>query len=112
MRMLSAYASDEGTGDLYVALNPRLTSAVLGNIPYARIELDEARGLDSDPARLIHQRLSAWIDPGTSGVASVETLSRYVWPDPASDSTERKRASRVPGCGGRNWQNLAGFRAI
>lgn len=95
MRMLASYASEEGTGDLYVSLNPRIASAILGNIPHARIELNEARRLDTDPARLIHQRLSGWIDPGKSGVVTIETLSRYVWPEPSSDATERKRNSRI-----------------
>lgn len=96
MRMLAAYASDEGTGDLYVALNPRIAGAIMGSTPYARIDLAEARQLESDPARLLHQRLSGWIDPGKSGEAGIEILSGYVWPDePASDAAKRKRWSRV-----------------
>lgn len=92
---LMSHALDDQEGRLWVALNPRIASAVLGRLPHARIELSEARKLDTDPARLIHQRLSGWIDPGKSGVAGIETLSRYVWPDPASDATERKRNSKV-----------------
>lgn len=96
MRMLAAYASDEGTGDLYVALNPRIASAIMGATPYARIDLDEARGLDSDPARLIHQRLCGWIDPGKSREAGIDKLAEYTWPDPpASEAAKRKRWSRV-----------------
>jgi hypothetical protein len=96
MRMLAAYASDEGTGDLYVALNPRIASAIMGATPYARIDLEEARQLDSDPARLIHQRLCGWIDPGKSGEAGIEKLAEYVWPDaPATEAAKRKRWGRV-----------------
>lgn len=96
MRMLAAYASDEGTGDLYVALNPRIASAIMGATPYARIDLDEARGLDSDPARLMHQRLCGWIDPGKSGEVGIEKLAEYAWPDaPASEEAKRKRWVRV-----------------
>ncbi len=96
MRMLASYACDEGTGDLYVALNPRIASAVMGSTPHARIDLAEVRQLESDPARLIHQRLSGWIDPGRSGEIGVDALARYVWPeDAASAATQRKRRQRV-----------------
>lgn len=96
MRMLAAYASDEGTGDLYVALNPRIASAIMGTAPYARIDLCEVRRLDSDPARLIHQRLCGWIDPGKSGEIGIDSLSSYAWPDaPATDAAKRKRWGRV-----------------
>lgn len=94
--VLAAYASDEGTGDLYVALNPRIASAIMGTAPYARIDLGEVRKLDSDPARLIHQRLCGWIDPGKSGGVGIETISAYVWPDDAGNkATKRKRWTRV-----------------
>jgi len=92
-RLLSSYASDEETGDLYVALNPRLAAAILGRVPHARIDLAEARKLESDPARLIHQRLSGWIDPGKSGEATADTLSGYVWPEVAP--TERATRARI-----------------
>lgn len=95
MRLLAAYASDEGTGDLYVALNPRIASAIMGNIPHARIDLAEARSLESDPARLIHQRLSGWIDPGKSGEIGIEKLASYVWPDEATEAAMRFRKTRV-----------------
>lgn len=96
MRMLAAYASDEGTGDLYVALNPRIASAIMGATPYARIDLEEVRKLDSDPARLIHQRLCGWIDPGKSGEIGADKLAEYVWPEPASnEATIRSRLMRV-----------------
>lgn len=93
MRMLASYASDEGTGDLYVALNPRIASAIMGVAPYARIDLEEVRQLESDPARLMHQRLCGWIDPGKSGEATAETLASYAWPDEAP--TERAARARI-----------------
>jgi hypothetical protein len=95
MRLLAAYASDEGTGDLYVALNPRIASAIMGDIPHARIDLAEARALESDPARLIHQRLSGWIDPGKSREVGIEKLSSYVWPEEGTETTMRFRKTRV-----------------
>lgn len=97
-RLLSSYSSDEETGDLYVALNPRLAAAILGGSQasqYARIDLAEVRRLDSDPARLIHQRLSGWIDPGKAGDVTVETLSGYVWPEEASKAQMRWRKAKV-----------------
>lgn len=95
MRLLAAYASDEGTGDLYVALNPRIASAIMGDIPHVRIDLAEARALESDPARLIHQRLSGWIDPGKSREVGIEKLSSYVWPEEGTETTMRFRKTRV-----------------
>ena len=95
-RLLSGYASDEGTGDLYVALNPRLTAAIMGDRQHIRIEMSEVRGLNTDPARLLHQRLCGWIDPGKSGRVSLDKLCGYVWPEPAlTDSSVRKRRATI-----------------
>ena len=94
-RLLSVYASNEETGGLRVAFNPRLAAAVIGG-PHARIDLIEARALQTDPARLIHQRLSGFIDPGKSREVSAETLAGYVWPDPAdTPRTARSRITKV-----------------
>ncbi len=82
-RLLSFYQSDDETGSLRVSLNPRLASAVIGGGAHARVDLIEARALETDPARLIHQRLSAFVDPGKSREVSIETLAGYVWPEPA-----------------------------
>jgi len=95
MRLLSAYASDEGSGDLYVALNPRIAGAILGDTQHVRIELAEVRGLETDPARLIHQRLCGWIDPGKTRRAKMETLMGYAWPDPPTPAAIRKRRVKV-----------------
>lgn len=94
-RLLSSYASDEDTGHLFIALNPRLAEAILGKRSHTRIEMSEVRALSSDPARLIHQRLCGWIDPGKSGRAELDTLCGYVWPDDASGSTMRMRRKTV-----------------
>lgn len=94
-RLLSVYASDEDTGGLRVAFNPRLAAAVIGGA-HARIDMTEVRALESDPARIIHQRLSAFIDPGRSRELLAETLSAYVWPDPAdTPRTARSRLTKV-----------------
>jgi len=71
---LLSFAFDESDGRLFVALNPRIAEAVLGRRSYARIELAEVRKLVTDPARLMHQRLCGWIDPGKSGLVALDTL--------------------------------------
>lgn len=110
-RLLSSYASDEESGGLYVALNPRLASAVLGGpgIQHARISLVEARSLTTDAARLIHQRLSGFINPGAGCEVSESTLVGYVWPVEAGTdranrqrlTTMRKALEEVKGAGWR-----------
>lgn len=94
-RLLSEYASDEEDGRLYVALNPLIAQAVMGGGQHVRISMDEVRTLNSETARLLHQRLCGWIDPGKTGKAAIDTLCGYVWPSEASGSTMRKRRQRV-----------------
>lgn len=83
------YALDEETGGLSVALNPRLADAILGR-KHVRIDMNEVRKLRSDPARLIHQRLCGWIDPGRMGRVALDTLCSYVWPDGTTNANTRK----------------------
>ncbi len=87
---LMSSAFDDEDGRLFVALNPRIAEAILGTRPHARIEIAEVRQLESDPARLIHQRLCGWIDPGKSGKAEIDTLCGYVWPDVAANANTMK----------------------
>ncbi len=94
-RLLSEYASDDAEGRLYVALNPLIAQAVMGGGQHVRISMDEVRALESEAARLLHQRLCGWIDPGKTGKASMDTLCGYVWPSEASPSAMRKRRQRV-----------------
>jgi hypothetical protein len=94
-RLLSEYASDDASGALHVALNPRIAEAIMGTRPHARIELEEVRKLESDPARLMHQRLCGWIDPGKSGKAELDTLCGYVWPDDAAPEAMKKRRQGI-----------------
>lgn len=88
---LMSHAFDESDGRLWVGLNPRVAEAILGRRSYARIDMIEVRALQTAPARLIHQRLCGWIDPGKSGRAGIDTLCGYVWPDEATGSTMRMR---------------------
>ena len=84
-RLLSEYASDEQDGKLYVALNPLIARAVMGGAQHVRIDMDEVRALQTDPARLMYQRLCGWIDPGKSGRVELDTLCGYVWPGQATN---------------------------
>ncbi len=88
---LLSYAFDEDDGSLFIALNPRVTEAVLGRRGFTRIEMSEVRALESDPARLMHQRLCAWIAPGKSDQVTLDTLCGYIWPDDASAEAMKKR---------------------
>lgn len=94
-RLLSQYASDELNGDLHVVLNPLLAQAAIGGGRYVYIDLNEVRALRTDPARLLHQRLCAWINPGKFGRVDIRTLSAYVWADHNSGSVIRKRHERI-----------------
>ncbi len=98
-RLLSQYSSkdgENGDGELFVALNPLIAQAIMGS-RHARIIMEEVRRLESDPARLIYQRLCGWVDPSKTGAVTIETLTEYVWPDVATPSTVRKRHQRVRG---------------
>lgn len=90
-RLLSEYASDEQDGKLYVALNPLIARAVMGGAQHVRIDMDEVRALQTDPARLMHQRLCGWIDPGKSGRVELDTLCGYAWPEQARPEAMKKR---------------------
>jgi hypothetical protein len=96
-RLLADYASDEdipNDGQLFVALNPRLASAVLGDT-FTRIDMNEVRQIKLGGTRLIHQRLCGWIDQGKARKVNVDTLCGYVWPDPVDETAMRQRRSRL-----------------
>lgn len=90
---LLSYAVDDGDGKLLIALNPRITEAVLGRRPHTRIEMSEVRSLNTDPARIMHQRLCGYIDPGKSHPSEIDidTLCGYVWVGDCSDAAMRQR---------------------
>lgn len=88
---LMSHAFDAYDGTLFACLNPQIAEAVLGHRPHSRIDLAEVRGLGCDPARLIHQRLCGWIDPGKHGRVELDTLCGYIWPDAANAEAMKKR---------------------
>lgn len=85
--------TDPGKG-VRVAIASRLADAIGGR--HVRIDLDERRRLQSDPAKAAHARLSAWLSPGRRNLIGIDTLAGHVWPGAAaSDSAARKRRQRI-----------------
>ena len=78
-----------------MAVNPRLADIALAGlgelqVKYIRIDLEEVRALRTDAARLIHQRVCAFVNPGATGKVRIDTLCGYVW----ADDAPTKRALR------------------
>lgn len=94
-RLLSHYAADTGRGQLFVALNPLIANAILGESQHVRISLAETRLLNGDNARLLHQRLCAWINPGRRRDVAVDTLCGYLWLEAVGPESVRKRRERL-----------------
>lgn len=89
-------------GQLHIALNPLLARAAFEKPPYTRIDLDEVRRIESDAARLLHQRLCGFIDQGASTSVGIEKLCSYSWGveplkplKPLNPATVRKRRQRI-----------------
>jgi hypothetical protein len=94
--LLSKYQSTKKS-NFTVALNIRMAETILGiNKKYTRIDMAEIRALKTDPARLIHQHLCGWIDPGKTGKIGLEALCDYVWTDPSVNlNTLKKRRKAI-----------------
>lgn len=92
-RLLSKCSSAE-TGVLHVAFNPRLSAAILAphkKKSYSRINMKEVRGLATDAARLLHQRLHWLPTDGEGRVIKLETLCNYAWPAEVNENAMRAR---------------------
>lgn len=120
---LLAYASEEKTRNLVVALNPRLTAAVLGarmdaNGSHTRIDLTEVRAIQGSITRILHQYLSALINPGESRTLQAATMMGQIWPGPATQRAQQKQRNRlhdaIEELRGLEWQyqRVAGNRAV
>lgn len=94
---LLSYLVDEESGNLFVANNPKVTEAILGNRSYTYIDMNEVRSLKTDTARILHQRLSAVIDIGKDKNINISTLIDYVWFNEVdtTSSTIRMRKKRI-----------------
>ncbi len=95
-RLLSEYGSDDKEGSLYVALNPQITSAIVGRVQFTHIDMAEVRAIKLGGTRLVHQRLCGWIDPGKTHKVTLDTICSYIVPEPCSNAAAmRKRRSRA-----------------
>jgi hypothetical protein len=88
---LLGYYHDQESGNMVIGINPRITKAIMGNTGYTHIDMREVRALSSDAARLLHQRLSAVVNPGGQQNFLVDTLVSYIWPEITTGSTLRWR---------------------
>lgn len=91
-----------GAGVLRAAINPQLSEVALsavtaggGRVKYIRMDMREVRALKLGAARLIHQRLCAWINPGGAGKVKLSTLCTYVFPGAAPTPSAAKRRRRT-----------------
>lgn len=98
-RLASACWADDmgGVNSLRAAVNPQLSGvAFAGSLgqslgtKYIRMDMREVRALRAGPARLIHQRLCAWINPGRRGRVKLSTLAAYAWHDAAPSPNAAK----------------------
>ncbi|GGB52314.1 replication protein [Oceanisphaera marina] len=94
-RLLADYRSSEELQGVHVALNPLLANAVLGTDRHIRISMSEVRAIKTEAARLLHQRLCAWINIGSSRKVQLVTLCDYLFPHGASGAATRKRLERI-----------------
>jgi hypothetical protein len=88
---LMAYSIDKETNQLSILLNPIASRSIVGRRVYTWIDMNEVRSLKTDPARLLHERLCAWIDGGETRQVSIDKIIAYIYPDKATENTMRKR---------------------
>lgn len=92
---LLSYTICNETNLTMIAINPRISAAVLGG-SHSRIDMNEVRSNIGDVSRLVHQRLIAWVDKSKERKVSLDTLCGYAWSDlesisKSSYSMRRKR---------------------
>lgn len=92
MRFLSYGATKEGT--IRIALNGRFAKAL--NHQYDRIDLQERRALNSEPAKIAHAWLSAWMRPGEEREIGIDKLTTKVWGETSDNpNTQSSRRTRL-----------------
>ena len=87
---LLSFAMDEINKKIFVALNPRITDAVLGNKRYTTISMEEVRAIKTDAGAILHQRLCAIVDLGKTRAIKEETMIGYIWPKDDNVNTNIK----------------------
>ena len=104
-RLASAWWAEGDVGSsgaLRAAVNPALSEVALAavlpggtGVKYIRMDMREVRELRTGAARLIHQRLCAWINPGAGGRVKLSTLCGYVYPEDAPTRGAAKKRRRA-----------------
>lgn len=95
-RLLAVHHADNSSeASFWVALPPLIAESVLPNGQHVRIDLNEARALTTNGGRLLHQRLSGWINPGKNGSVSIEKLTSYLWPEETENENTKKTRRRA-----------------
>lgn len=118
---LLSYSADEKY--LGVALNPRLTAAVLGgriaaNGSHTRIDLSEVRAIGGDITRILHQYLCALINLGETRTLQATTMMNQIWTGDASVNAKAKQRNRLHKALedlrqlGWRYKNIAGNRTV
>lgn len=79
------------TGKLLVAINPLIARAIWREAGFVHFDMTEVRALKSDPARILHLRLCASIDPGKRCKFNLDTLVGYIWSEPVTPGAHRRR---------------------
>lgn len=90
-RLLAAHFNEE-TGKTYIAVNPRLTSAIFSG-QHAQVSLFERNAMESEVAKILHCWLCSHVRLGKSlgrgNGANIDTLAPHVW-GPLHDSESQK----------------------
>lgn len=94
--LISVYFNHK-TGEVFVAVNPRLTEAIFFGQD-TRISLFERNLLSSEPAKLIHCWLSSYVRQGKSlaqgNGAYLDTLAPHVWGPNNENESRQVRSKR------------------
>lgn len=95
-RIISELQKSPSTGEQFICLNCYSSSAILQQKNYLRIDLEETRNINSDPCRILHQRLH-WINKGTTKKVSLNTVCGYIYGEnqevtPSAASRRKKTA--------------------
>jgi hypothetical protein len=86
----------KSTGEILIAVNPQIARAIWQEDNFVHIDMNEIRCLKGAPARILHQRICAIVDPGKKRPFLIDTLAGYVWPEEAhSASTMRTRRATI-----------------
>jgi hypothetical protein len=83
------------SGCLKVALNWRLTGAILKEYMYAKIDLNERHALSKDNCKTLHRWLSAHVWEGRATSLKYSTLASHVWTDVTTTLAQKKREQRI-----------------